>query len=253
MKKAFSVFDFIFTLVWQIQKLIMKFSLKINNYLKYKNFNKHKKAIGILMFLDFIIMIIFCLLNYNNLFTICAVIFLICVFMILHLSSTIKAFLSPFTSIRYFFLISVIYNGLFYWIIYAYSGISYIIILIGFALIFCVISLLSNTEISKTANALIELILGIGGIVTKIALTSFYKSKYAPQLIERFGISIGEVSNVLVENIISSQIDTYLYPLLIINGIALIICTFHSYWIIKYNNGKQITWDKKLIKKYINQ
>lgn len=253
MEKIFLVFNCIFEFVWKAQTFIMNFNIRVDRFFKRKDLKKAKNVIGILICIDFIIMFTLFLLNYHNIFTISVIVLLILVFMILHLSSTIKAFLSPFTSIRYFFLISVIYNGLLFWIIYAYSGISYIIILIGFALIFCVISLLSNTEIAKTANALIELILGIGGIALKMALTSFFRSTYANQLIEKFDFSLGEIGNILAENILSSIIDTYLYPLLVINGIALIICTFHSYWIKKYNNDKQITWDKRLINEYINQ
>ena len=63
----------------------------------------------------------------------------------------------------------------------------------------------------------------------------------------------------MFDNIISSVssrtggIEFTLTPNQVINGIALLICEIHSYWIDKYNGGKEITHDIKKLKEYIKK
>lgn len=45
------------------------------------------------------------------------------------------------------------------------------------------------------------------------------------------------------ERTLSNSIDNVLYPLLVINGIAILVSLLHSYWIEKYNDNKQIGWE----------
>ncbi|MGN0509273.1 MAG: hypothetical protein ACI4GX_08550 [Ruminococcus sp.] len=240
-----------FNFIWKLQKLIMKIKIKIDNFQTNFVYKILKKFLGISAILTFILTIMFACFYSINLATIFASIFLSLILIDSYLFSTVKAFFSPFTSVRYFLLVSVIFNGVFVLIMYAHSGIEYSVAICLFAIIFFCISLLSNTKIAKTANAIIELSLGVGGIALKMLLSSFYENKFAGDITQALGQSVGDIANLTLENLLSGMIDTYLYPLLMINGIALLICTIHSYWIDKYHNGKEITWDKNLISEYI--
>ncbi len=251
MNKSLSVINNFFNFIWESQKLIMKIKIKIDNFQTNIIFIILKKFLGISIILTFILTIMFACFGSINLSTIFASILLSLVLIDSYLFSTVKAFFSPFTSVRYFVLVSIIFNGVFVLIMCAYNGLEYNVAIWLFAIIFCCISLLSNTKIAKTVNAIIELSLGVGGIALKMLLSSLYESTFADDITQALGQSVGDIANLMLENLISNMIDTYLYPLLIINGIALLICTIHSYWIEKYHNGKEITWDKNLINEYI--
>lgn len=251
MNKSLSVINKFFNFIWELQKIIMKIKIKIDNFQTNFVYKILKKFCGISIILTFILTIMFACFYNINLATIFASIFLSLILIDSYLFSTVKAFFSPFTSVRYFLLVSIVFNGIFVLIMFAHSGIEYSFAIWLFAVIFCCISLLSNTKIAKTANAIIELSLGVGGIALKILLSSLYEENFASDITQVLGQSFGNIANLILENLISNMIDTYLYPLLIINGIALLICTIHSYWIDKYHNGKEITWDKNLISEYI--
>lgn len=104
----------------------------------------------------------------------------------------------------------------------------------------------ANTTVAKTGNAIIEILLGI--ISLSKTLVSYFFDQVLTKQINNTPFDV-----MSMENSILHQIDYFIFPLLIINGFALLLCTVHSYWIDKYNDGKEITWDDELCQKYISE
>ena len=260
MEKILLVFDCMFDFIWKIQKCIMKFKItveKMEDTWLYKAIEKFFSVTYLISFALTVFSLFF--IKNQILLNISIIVFLVSLFITTYLKDTLKAFLSPFTSIRYFFLISVAFNLLLFSILLERSSIMATILSI---FIFLAISLISNTEISITANTIIEITLAVL-VATKDYLSTLFPH-FCRNLIDKcinnatMDIATSDIAeateyinHIKEETLI--QIDNILFPLLLINGFALLLCAIHSYWIKKYNYDKQITWDKKLINKYINQ
>ena len=110
---------------------------------------------------------------------------------------------------------------------------------------------MTNKKVAKVSNTIIEIVLSLLSLI-KIFITYGFDTYIFPKLTSTIDevIKLKEALSTH-ENILISQIDLALLPLLIINGLALLICEVHSYWIDKYNEGKEITWDKSLLMEYI--
>ncbi len=118
-----------------------------------------------------------------------------------------------------------------------------------FAVLFFVASLIANTKIATTANTIIEVLLALASVIKGAIINEIYKF-YNKQL----GILSKEMLTQQIlaqkneyysefERTLSNSIDNVLYPLLVINGIAILVSLLHSYWIEKYNDNKQIGWE----------
>lgn len=250
--------DFVFYKIWELQKDIMRANHKFENLLLGKKYVLFQKICGIVFILSFCFFL-FCESVNNSLIThISLGIAVLSVCLLVFTESTIQIFLNCCTSIRSFFTISILFNGIIYLIINNYSSVLGIII---FSILFFIISLISNTEISSTANTVVEIILALATTTKNYLINLFidFLNGTTDAALEQATIDTISESDIYkvndyinnIEHSLSQQIDFYLYPLLIINGIALLLCFVHSHWIKKYNNGCQITWDKNLISEYI--
>ncbi|MDY6202546.1 MAG: hypothetical protein SPI07_09415 [Ruminococcus sp.] len=250
--------DFVFYRIWELQKIIMRANHKFENLLSGKKYVFFQKICGIVFIFSFSFFL-FCESINNSLIShISLGIATLSVCLLGFTESTIQIFLSCCTSIRSFFIISIFFNGIIYLIINNYSSVLGIII---FSIMFFIISLISNTEISSTANTVVEIILALVTATKDYLINLFisFLNKTTDAALEQATIDTISESEIYklkdyisdIEHSLSQQIDFYLYPLLIINGIALLLCFVHSHWVKKYNNGYQITWDKNLISEYI--
>ena len=61
-----------------------------------------------------------------------------------------------------------------------------------------------------------------------------------------------ETANCVKETFLT-MIDYALFLPLLINGFALLLCEIHAYWIEKYNDNKEITWDKDKMEEYTKE
>lgn len=246
--------NLIFDNIWIIQIKLMKFQLIFNSWVN-KNKKRYYKFCTFVVLVFFLLTLVFSQIN-KQLLQISFMLFVISL-SLFSLLLIIKILIYTFTSIRCYFLVSIILNMILSnfiakGLISNSSNVNFFSILI-FTLIFCTISLFSNSNVGITSNTIIEILLGM------VALTkTFISYLFEKQIFSKLPATIDEVVQVKsaflqIENSLLIQIDYILFPLLIINGLALLICTVHSYWIKKYNDGQEITWDKKLIKIYVEE
>lgn len=243
----------LFNPIWNTQVIIMRLNLSYDNfYTKYKN--RFLKS-GFVLFLIFgVLLALVCYFKIDILADIFKCLMWISL-VIMSILYAIKFILSTFTSIRCFFLVSILLNRLvsflFTEFLYSYSEYANIIATLIFSILFCGISLLTNKKVAKVSNTIIEIVLSLLSLI-KVFITYGFDTYIFPKLTSTIDevIKLKEALSTQ-ENILISQIDLALLPLLIINGLALLICEVHSYWIDKYNEGKEITWDKSLLMEYI--
>lgn len=263
MRWAFINLDKCFWFIWKIQIIIMKLKVKIDSLVSTGRGRIFQKACAILILISMLLSVVSILIKNNDLLMIFGSIFLFLIFAISFLDRAVECFLSPFTSIRYFFLTSVVFNGILFLYFYEYVYSNSYIAISGFALIFCLFSLIANSKVAQIVNTIIEIILGIVCILAKFTISKLYKSvitsiQMATSDVATFDVAtsdeiINDFVDIMGEYSINNIIDTSIYPLIIINGFALLICTVHSYWINKYNSGKEITWDNSKIQEYLSE
>ena len=94
----------------------------------------------------------------------------------------------------------------------------------------CIYSLIANNKVATVANQVHSTILGLIVIMKDMILYSLPAS-YLNQV-----TPAGDT----YEKAIEVSFGTLFYPFLAINLIALLLCTLKSYWIEKYNNGKDL-------------
>lgn len=117
-----------------------------------------------------------------------------------------------------------------------------------FSIIFWFICILSNSKVATTANTIVEIVLAFVNAFKEHLLNKFYDYFYNEINTNAESIATNDMTAInenynLWEREITNYISNILFPLLIINGIALLLCVFHSYWIEKYNSGDEIIWD----------
>lgn len=119
-----------------------------------------------------------------------------------------------------------------------------------FGFLFCSLSLISNTKVAKTANTIIEIILAILSL-TKVLVSYGIDSNVILKLTATTDEVINnEEAAVLIKDTFLTAIDYALFLPLLINGVCLILCEIHAYWIEKYNDNKEVTWDRDKMKEY---
>lgn len=234
-----------FDVIWCCQQKIIKASKQFNSITKgtYKIFIRCGNFIWAT---SFIISLIFIIFENNNLFFIFFNISfgaLVISYLAIPVMNTL---LNCCTSLRNFFLVSVVFNGMLSYVLYIKYSLLAILV---FAVLFFVASLIANTKIATTANTIIEVLLALASVIKGAIINEIYKF-YNKQL----GILSKEMLTQQIlapkneyysefERTLSNSIDNVLYPLLVINGIAILVSLLHSYWIEKYNDNKQIGWE----------
>ena len=114
--------------------------------------------------------------------------------------------------------------------------------------------MLSNSNVSTTANTIIEILLALLSLLKTII--SYYFNKKTIDIFSNSTFDEDSKDKLtklfsVTENNFIYQIDLILLPLLFINGLTLLLCTIQSYWIKEYNDKREITRDYKLIEKYV--
>lgn len=234
----------LFNGIWNIQIRIMHCNLSFNSF--FDKYNKRFRIIGFIFLIFFLVvlMILYLLQIYNILFDIFKVL-TFSSFLAIIILYIIKIILSSFTSLRFFFGVSILLNlaisHILANLLYSHSGYEKLISIILFTFLYCAISLLANTKVSKVANTIIEISLGLLSLI-KVFISYGFDTYIFPQLTSTID-EVLQAKEILsfMENELIKQIEVALLPLLIINGCALLICEVHSYWIDKYNEGKEIT------------
>lgn len=160
-----------------------------------------------------------------------------------------------FTTLRGYMCLSIIINFILSYIISQLLEInSDIYFFFIYVIIYIILSLISNSNIAITANTIIEILLALFSL-TKIMIVYFFENTISSNsnFVTLNQASIDELHQAIatIENQWINYLDFSLFPLLIINGLALLFCNIHSYWIKEYNNKMEITRDNELIKKYI--
>lgn len=251
--KSSSKLQNLFNPIWNAQVVLMRFYLFFDSfYYKYKTYflSFGFALFGIFGFL-FILVFYFKINILADIFKILIWISLV----VMGILYVVKFILSTFTSMRCFLIVSILLNWLVSFVftefLFSYSKYANIIVTVIFSILFCGISLLTNKKVAKVANTIIEIVLGLVSLI-KVFIAYGFDTYIFPNLTSTIDevIKLKETLSAYENNLIS-QIDLALLPLLIINGLALLICEVHSYWIDKYNDGKEITWDKSLLMEYI--
>lgn len=232
-------FDFIYT----IQRLYEKLRLKLHKVEKLRIYKTLKKDYYITTGISVIFFIIFTFFKNQTLSSVFGIIFLVLFFIF----PFIKALLNCLTSIRYFIVVSLAFNLLTSLFIFS-DNIIFAILL--FLIIFTFLSILANTDVAITANAIIEFILTLFTIMRDVIidLYDFMFNEIVKQgIINDTNIYLNTLN--LNEYEFKISVDIILIPLLLINGIALLVSVLHSYWIKKYNAGAElqlINFDDKI-------
>lgn len=118
--------------------------------------------------------------------------------------------------------------------------IPFLICMFVFGLVWNYFCVIANTSVGITVNTIIA---GALGIIMLVANTIFlllpqgYNFGFSDEVIKQFtdlGYTVLQMYQIMI-NMIT-------VPLLIINGVSIVICQLKSYWVEKYNDGKQITY-----------
>lgn len=233
-----------FNAIWDLQCKIIKLSKSFNDFVKiiYKPLIKFCTTVG-----GIIALIIFFLIyiNYTEILQIFLFAFIILVIVLL-IVPVINVFLNCYTSLRNFFLVSVVFNLILFYILYIKSFLWAGLVC---AFLFVMISIVANTDVATTANTIIEILLALATTIKGVIINwlyNFFNTDILGQ-IDKELISLESIEQAaeyysIYERNISNSIDSILYPLLVINGLAILATFLHSYWIKKYNDGKQISW-----------
>lgn len=98
---------------------------------------------------------------------------------------------------------------------------------------------LANTSVGITANAIVA---GLLGVIMLIANTFFsiFPQGYTFELDAEIVKPVTDAGYTLL-NIYQIMFNLSTVPLLIINGTAIVTCQLKSYWVEKYNGGRQIS------------
>lgn len=234
------IINYIFNIIWKFQNFI----LKIKNCIgKNKIFNIIKKF----SFSILIINIFLITLDINHIIVYIVVMYICAA--IIYIEVFIRKAYKILTSLRSFlyfgiftnFLISIIIASL---IMSSTNNYNYLlaIFLIIFTIIWILISMLANTNVSTTANGIIAAFATIlsfcKGYILDILLNWYLQSTNT----NINSISIQELYkiNYDIDNTLGKTYDNIIFPIIVINGISTCIAIIHSYWIKKYNNGNEI-------------
>lgn len=246
MNSIFMCFDIPFTFIWKFQIKIMQLSYHLKPKIEKIISNNKVRAVKkiLLVLLGLTVAIFGCFKSYKG-FLISGIIFFCYIYLLDIFENLSKYIITPFTSLRMFIIASILINFFISIIVMNYTKSLYV-----FPILFIIINLIANTKVAKTCNAIIEISLGVISLI-KTPLAYFICNKQFPSILD-YHINNYDLFSY-VENVIVINMDIILFPLLVINGIALLICEIHSYWIDKYNGGKEITHDIKKLKEYIKK
>lgn len=246
MKYIFKCLDIVFSFIWKIQIKIMQLSYCLRPKIKKITSNKTFRFVNQAFFIILILTTTaFGCLKIYSAFAICGTIICCYLYLLSLFENFSKYIITPFTSLRMFIITSIFINFFISIIVMNYTKSLYV-----FPILFIIINLIANTKVAKTCNAIIEISLGVISLI-KTPLAYFICNKQFPSILD-YHINNYDLFSY-VENVIVINMDIILFPLLVINGIALLICEIHSYWIDKYNGGKEITHDIKKLKEYIKK
>lgn len=118
--------------------------------------------------------------------------------------------------------------------------IPFLICMFVFGLVWNYFCVIANTSVGITVNTIIA---GALGIIMLVANTIFlllpqgYNFGFSDEVIKQFtdlGYTVLQMYQIMI--------NMTTVPLLIINGVSIVICQLKSYWVEKYNDGKQITY-----------
>ena len=242
-----------FNFFWILQLLIMKVKFFLDNI--------DFKIIGRIIATLIIFILLICYffdINQNNdsiNILISLIITMILCFIVSHIDDVYDLLYFLFTTLRGYIILSIVINFILtltiLQIFHLQAKYSFFII---FIIIYIFISLLSNSNVSTTANTIIEILLALLSLLKTII--SYYFNKKTIDIFSNSTFdeaSKDELTKLfsVTENNFIYQIDLILLPLLFINGLTLLLCTIQSYWIKEYNDKREITRDYKLIEKYV--
>lgn len=252
-----------FKFFWLFQLLIMKVKFFLDN-IDYFILSKIKKFFEMSCFIT-TSLIIFILLfnqffdinqnnNLTNILTPLIITTTLC-FIVSHIDDVYDFIYFLFTTLRGYIFLSIVINFILTIAIlqiFHLQADTYFFIV--FIIIYIFISLLSNSNVSTTANTIIEILLALLSLLKTII--SYYFNKKTIDIFSTSNFdeaSKDELTKLfsVMENNFIDQIDLILLPLLFINGLTLLLCTIQSYWIKAYNDKREITSDYKLIEKYV--
>ena len=100
---------------------------------------------------------------------------------------------------------------------------------------------MANTDVAIIVNTIIEFILTLFTITRDIVidlLDFIYNELLKHDLIKEANIYLNNLN--INEYEFKISMDMVLFPLLLINGIGLLVAVLHSYWIKKYNKGSEL-------------
>lgn len=248
------IFNFFFNKIWNAQIRIMKGQVFIKDLIEKEYYIMFSRfLIGLTLAVVFICGLLFIILGGDLITQTGFIIFAIVIIIGLFQSQILKFITNIFISIKKFFIISVILNGILSLALYSYYPTPVISITV-FSLIYFIMCLLSNSKVANTSNTIIEIFLGLVSLTKEYMIRLIYSlitSTKGGSAYVKNDVFTSEL-NFHITNL-SNRIDNILYPILIINGIALFLCIIHSYWICKYNDNEEITWNEDLRNNYIKQ
>lgn len=252
-----------FNFFWILQLLIMKVKFFLDNidYIILSKIENVFKVIGRIIATLIIFILLICYffdINQNNdsiNILISLIITMILCFIVSHIDDVYDLLYFLFTTLRGYIILSIVINFILtltiLQIFHLQAKYSFFII---FIIIYIFISLLSNSNVSTTANTIIEILLALLSLLKTII--SYYFNKKTIDIFSNSTFdeaSKDELTKLfsVTENNFIYQIDLILLPLLFINGLTLLLCTIQSYWIKEYNDKREITRDYKLIEEYV--
>ena len=234
------IVNHLFNLIWKFQNFIVR----IKNHIgENKIFNITKKVTVSMLLISIFLM----MLDINHTMIYIMIIYL-CL-LIIYIEEFIQKTYKILTSLRSFLCFGIFTNFLISIIIAGFITNStndcncfFVIYLITSAIIWMLISMLANTNVSTTAN---------GIIAASATIISFCKSYILDILINWYlqsthaninNMTIEEVYaiNYAVDNSLGKIYDNIIFPIIVINGFSTCIAIIHSYWIKKYNNSNEI-------------
>lgn len=111
---------------------------------------------------------------------------------------------------------------------------AYIAFFATIGLFWCMISLVANNKIAKTANEVFSIFFGLIVVIKDTILDFLPEELNIDQYINfsESGYSDAQVIRMLI--------DVIATPLLVINAIAMILCVLKEHWIEQYNDGKDL-------------
>lgn len=115
-----------------------------------------------------------------------------------------------------------------------------IIFITTFGVLWAFFSILANSKVSTTANAIVA-----AGLAILLAMSSSFLC-FFPQNFS-FGIRPTDILKLKNNGYSPTQfiqiiISLLTMPFIIINGVSMLLAQLKGYWVEKYNDGNEITW-----------